>query len=328
METITNTVLHTELLDRRQRLEAAIGELGDNAHLVRLLQEVDAALERMDQGTYGLCDVCHEPVEAGRLLADPLVRNCLDHLTPDEQRALEQDLSLASQIQSTLLPQQHLSLNGWEICYHYEAAGSVSGDYCDLVNSESEGKDLFFFFGDVSGKGVAASMLMAHLHAIFRSLTTIGLPLDQLVERANRVFCESTMSTHYATLVCGKVGQSGEMEICNAGHCPPLLVRGGEIIRLEATGLPVGLFGDGPYSVKKEQLARGDSLILYTDGLSEARNGLYDEYGVERLSHLVRDHHELPPQALIQTCLKDLRAFQSGASKTDDLTIMVIRRVK
>jgi phosphoserine phosphatase RsbU/P len=326
MDAVRETLLRTQLLERRDRLESAIAEFEETTHLVHLLQEVDAALQRMDTGSYGLCDVCHDPIEQDRLTADPLLRNCLDHLTPHQRRALEQDLDLASQIQNGLLPKQSLSFAGWEVYYHYEAAGPVSGDYCDLVSTGRS--DLFFLLGDVSGKGVAASMLMAHLHAIFRSLITLDLPVSQLVEQANRVFCESTAPEYFATLVCGKASGSGAVEVCNAGHCPPLWVRGDEVTSIEATGLPVGLFCSGQYSVKKIQLAAGDSLLLYTDGLSEARNGSDAEYGIERLSKLAGGCHRFSPQSLIGACLGDLAAFQSGTQKTDDLTLVAVRRVE
>ena len=84
-----------------------------------LLREVDSALERMDKGTYGLCQECHDPVEQDRLLADPLVRYCLDHLTQSERAALQRDLDLASQVQRNLLPQMGLRAGGWETSYHY-----------------------------------------------------------------------------------------------------------------------------------------------------------------------------------------------------------------
>jgi sigma-B regulation protein RsbU (phosphoserine phosphatase) len=323
---VRETLLRTQLLERRERLESAIAEFEETTHLVHLLQEVDVALQRMDTGSYGLCEVCHDPIEEDRLTADPLLRNCLDHLTPGQRRALEQDLDLASQIQNGLLPKQSLSFAGWEVDYHYEAAGPVSGDYCDLVSAGRS--HLFFLLGDISGKGVAASMLMAHLHAIFRSLITLDLPVGQLVEQANRVFCESTASEHFATLVCGKASGSGAVEVCNAGHCPPLWVQGGEVTSIEATGLPVGLFCSGQYSVKKVQLATGDNLLLYTDGLSEARNGADAEYGMERLSKLAGGCHGLSPRALIGACLGDLAAFQSGTRKTDDLTLVAVRRVE
>ena len=133
-----------------------------------------------------------------RLIANPLTRLCLDHLSPKEQRALEDDLELAARIQTGLLPQPSQKIDGWEIAYHYQPAGIVSGDYCDLISSDDQ--SLLFVLGDVSGKGVAASMLMAHLQAMFRTLISINLPLEEIVERASRVFCESTLPTHYATL--------------------------------------------------------------------------------------------------------------------------------
>jgi sigma-B regulation protein RsbU (phosphoserine phosphatase) len=155
---------------------------------VDLLHQVDSALERMDGGAYGLCEGCYEPIEADRLLADPLLCFCLDHLNDKQRVALQQDLDLASRIQSGLLPHREFHSRHWEACYHYEAAGAVSGDYCELLNPEDASGRLFFSVGDVSGKGVAASLRMAHLHAIMRSLLSAGLPLREIVERANRIF--------------------------------------------------------------------------------------------------------------------------------------------
>jgi sigma-B regulation protein RsbU (phosphoserine phosphatase) len=327
MNTVRKIDLRARLLARRQRLETAVSEFKETTQLMRLLEEVDSALERMDKGSYGLCEVCQGRIEEERLMADPLTRNCLGCLTPDQQRALEQDLDLASRIQTQLLPNKNLSFGGWEAYYHYEPAGPVSGDYCDLVNPETQRGDLFFLLGDVSGHGVAASMLMAHLHAMFHSLIAVGLSANQLVERANRIFCESTTSAEYATLVCGRAGKSGEVEVCNAGHCPPLLVQKGEVTSLEATGLPVGIFSTGEYSAQKVQLDRGESLLLYTDGLTEAQDKANAEYGAQRLVRLVKGRHKLPPQELTGACLEDVRTFLSGAPRTDDLTIMAIRRV-
>ena len=326
MNPATKTDLRKRLLDRRQRLQNAIAEFKETAQLTHLLKEVDSALERMNGEAYGLCEVCHEPIEDERLKADPLARNCLACLTPDQQRALEQDLDLASRIQTRLLPNKNLNVNGWEAYYHYEGAGPVSGDYCDLVSSETDKGDLFFLLGDVSGKGVAASILMSHLHAIFRSLIALGLPPDQLVRRANRIFCDSTVSANFATLVFGRAAKSGEINICNAGHCPPLLIRDSEINIVKPTGLPLGILSGADYSVNKVKLSRGESLLLYTDGLTEARDKADTEYSPERLTRLVNGRHRLAPRELINVCLEDLRSFLSGVPRTDDLTIMVIQR--
>ncbi|MBI3666184.1 MAG: SpoIIE family protein phosphatase [Acidobacteria bacterium] len=327
MAAFGDTMLREQLVHRRERLETAIAESRQETHLVRLLQEVDAALGRMKDGSYGLCKTCHDPIESRRLLSDPLVEYCLDHLTTDQRRSLEQDLELAAQIQVALLPKNDLRVNGWEVHYHYEAAGAVSGDYCDLMTDAAAG-DLHFLLGDVSGKGVSASILMSHLHATFRSLLALHLPLNQLVERANRLFSESTMPALYATLVCGRAGRSGEVEICNAGHCLPLLVRRGEASTLDSPGLPVGLFSSAQYTVTSAKLEPGDSLFLYTDGVSEARDGSGTEYGAARLGRFVAERHDLPPKELTTACRAELAAFLSGAVKADDLTIMAIRRAR
>jgi sigma-B regulation protein RsbU (phosphoserine phosphatase) len=326
MSTVRDRDLRLWLLDRKDRLKTATGRFKENAQITHLLKEVDSALERIDNGSYGLCEVCHEPIEEEALITDPLIRVCLDHLTPAQQQSLEQDLSQAAKIQAKLLPDRNVSIPSWDIYYHYEAAGPVSGDYCDLVELGTENEALLFVLGDVSGKGVAASMLMANLHAIFHSLVSVGLSITEMMERANRLFCESTMSTDYATLVCGKIGQSGEIEICNAGHFPPLLVRKNEITYLGPTGLPLGMFCSGEYTLNKIRLSAGDSLLLYTDGLTEARNKADSEYGEKRLVELVKSFPEPSARMLTEACLKDLRSFLSGAPKTDDLTIMAIRR--
>jgi sigma-B regulation protein RsbU (phosphoserine phosphatase) len=326
MEAGREAYLREKLLDRRQKLQAAVPLSPDNTPLIRLLHEVDLALESMNMGSYGLCENCHDPIEEDRLLRNPLLRTCLDHLTPLEQYTLEQDLDLAGRIQSELLPKREFRFGGWETYYHYEAMGPVSGDYCDLMTTNDG--HLFFLLGDISGKGVAASILMSHLHAIFRSLMSVGLPFDQLMERANRVFCDSTTSSSFATLVCGKASPTGAIEICNAGHCPPLLACAKGTRSLEATGLPLGLFCSSPYGVQKVQLEPGECLLLYTDGLTEARDKANEEYGIPRLEKTFGENYKAPAQDVVGVCLNDLRAFISGASKTDDLAIMAVRRME
>jgi sigma-B regulation protein RsbU (phosphoserine phosphatase) len=316
-------LLRDQLLERRQRLETGMRLVRDKTPLAQLLAQVDEALDRMKTGAYGSCEVCHDPIERERLLIDPLTRNCIDHLTQAERRALEEDLDLAWRIQHELLPERSVRWHGWDVSYHYEPAGPVSGDYCDLLTTESG--VLFFLLGDVSGKGIAASMLMSHLHGMFRSLIAAGLPFAQLMERANRLFCESAMSGFFATLVLGKATRSGEVELCNAGHCPPLWLRGGEVSTLEADGVPLGMFCTSTYPGRKIQLEHGNSLILYTDGLTEARNRTSQEYGAPRLIDLLRADGA-SPQAKITTMLTDLKAFTDANRPHDDLSIMVVQR--
>lgn len=320
--------LKPQLLERQKRLKYAIDEMGETDHLVYLLQEVDAALERMDEGIYGLCEICHDPIEEDRLRVDPLVRVCLGDLNKIQQRILEEDLSLASKLQTMLLPRNDFTYNNWKIYYHYEPAGLVSGDYCDLVTTNGKASGEFYFIlGDVSGKGVAASMLMTHMHAMFHSLIEFNLPLNALVSKVNKLLCESTLSTHFTTLVCGKAHSNGEVEICNAGHCLPVLIKKDTIVEIPSTGLPLGLFADQEYSICKYHLNEGETIFLYTDGLSESRKEEI-EYGTERIAKLAGELFGKSSVDFVNTFVTDVKSFLSGSSKLDDLTLLVINRFK
>lgn len=316
-----------ELLDRRRRLEHVV-EVGMAVDQIEaLLREVDSALQRVDAGTFGYCETCHDPIEPERLAADPLTRFCIDHLSQSEARALEQDLQLAGRVQQGLLPPKLLVDYGWEVAYEYRPLGPVSGDYCDIVRPPAADGGLLFLFGDVSGKGVAASMLMAHLHATARTLVALDLPIPQVMARANRVFCDSTMENHYATLVCGRLSSSGQVELSNAGHCPPLLLRDGRLTPLPATDLPIGLFCTEEFSVRTIQMAPGDALILYTDGITETGDRHGEPYGEERLGRVIAGWLDRSSTDLAAGCLEDVRAFRGQASRSDDETVMVIRRI-
>jgi sigma-B regulation protein RsbU (phosphoserine phosphatase) len=313
-------LLRDQLLVRREKLEAAAVK-SQTASLVQLLDEVDKALRRVEVGAFGECEHCKGTVEAERLLADPLTRFCLDCLKPAEQRMLEQDLQLAARIQTGLLPPQDFAAAGWTTFYHYEPASLVSGDYCDLLY---DGKHLYFMIGDVSGKGIAASMLMANLHAMFRALVPSALPLNQLVERANRIFCGSTLPTQYATLVVGKADEFGNVEICNGGHPSPLHVRANGTNVLQAEGLPVGLFHDQKFSTTTFRVDPGEILVVYTDGLSETENPEGIQYA-DSLHAQLSQCHALSSKELIERCIKEVLAFRAGLPKLDDQTLLALR---
>ncbi|MBL8291004.1 MAG: SpoIIE family protein phosphatase [Bryobacterales bacterium] len=310
------------LLDRREKLQAAARSIADPS-LHDLLSQVDAALNRIQSGAYGLCESCHEPIEPDRLRADPLARFCLDHLDAKERSAHERDLQLATQIQSKLLPPASLIVSDWETHYSYQAAGPVGGDYCELIPDE-DGQSLFFALGDVAGKGVAASLLMTHLSAIFRSLLSVHLPLPELMSRANRLFCESTLSAHYATMVCGRASR-GSLEISNAGHCPPLLVRNGRIERLDFPGLPLGMFCSMQYPVQHINLGAGESLILYSDGVTEAVDASATEFGEDRLLDFLLQSTPHSAAALAQAIVARVAHHRGPQPPTDDLTVLVLR---
>jgi phosphoserine phosphatase RsbU/P len=313
-------VLQDQLLLRREKLNAAIAR-SQTANLVQLLEQVDKALEKVNVGTYGICEHCLGTVEAERLMTDPLTKLCLDCLNPSEARALEQDLALAARIQAGLLPYADTMAAGWNIAFHYQAAGMVSGDYCDLM---SHANDLYFMVGDVSGKGVAASLLMANLHAMFRALIPTGLPLPQLIGRANRIFSGSTLPMQYATLVLGRAGADGEVEICNGGHLAPLHISATGVEAIQSSALPIGMFLDQEFPSVRLNAAPGDSLVLYTDGFTETAGAGGAEYGDHRLGSVLHGRHGHCSRQLLEACVKDLHSFRDGSSTLDDQTLMVL----
>jgi sigma-B regulation protein RsbU (phosphoserine phosphatase) len=313
--------LHDQLDERKRRLETAVTLAPQDPNLVALLREVDSALDRFAAGTYGLCENCHDTVERDRLLADPLIRFCLDHLSAPERDALQRDLDLASDLQRSLLPPDHLEAAGWETSYHYAPIGPVSGDYCDLYPFDGQ---LFFALGDVSGKGVAASMHMTQLHAMFRSLIAMGLSLAQIVAHVNRFLCDSSLAGQYVTLVCGLAKAGGDVELFNAGHLPVMVTCRGSVQSLESTGLPLGMFREAAFRSAKMHLPEGDILFLYTDGLSEARRE-NDEYGIERVMQLVGRQPWCTADALVSACLNDVRGFAGSNPGLDDVALLAIR---
>ena len=315
--------LRNELELRRERLLEASRDAGADASLRQLLTNVDAALSRLNAGTFGICEKCHESIEADRLICDPLVRFCLDHLSQEEQRALDKDLVLAAGYQRTLQPRADWAIDGWQARYHYQPANLVSGDYCDLI--ESNGCFLFLL-GDVAGKGVAASMLMSHLHATFRTLAEQHLPLSLLMEHANRLFCESTTAGQFATLIVGCAMPDGKVEYVSAGHLPLLHVSPAGVRAREATGVPLGMFSSTHFPDCEVRLAPGDKLLLYTDGLTEMSNAAGEEYGVARVQALARRHAAAEPHALLAACLEEIRTFSASAKQDDDLTLLVLHR--
>jgi sigma-B regulation protein RsbU (phosphoserine phosphatase) len=200
----------------------------------------------------------------------------------------------------------------------------VGGDYCEIVPS-ADGQSLFFAMGDVTGKGVAASLLMTHLSAIFRSLLYLDLPLAEMTMRANRLFSESTPATHFATLVAGRTSGS-YVELCNAGHCCPLLFRREGTARIDSTGLPLGLFPDSRYTVRQIALDAGDKLVLYSDGITEAQDPDENIYEEDRLIASLSGQFKDEPSVLADGVLSDVARFRRGAAQQDDMTMLFVCR--
>ena len=208
--------LHSQLEERKRRLETVVAAKPDDAALEALLREVDSALDRFAAGVYGLCESAMTPwnaTVAGRSAHSLLPR-------PSHQgRAF---FATARSGPRRRTPARSLAacgsrVDGWETSYHYAPLGPVSGDYCDLYPHHGQ---LFFMLGDVSGKGVAASMRMTQLHALFRSLIGMGLPLAEIVGHINCFLCDSGLAGQYATLVCGSAKPAAKSSSSTPAICP------------------------------------------------------------------------------------------------------------
>ena len=327
MATVETGYLQTareQLQSRRERLENVLEE-HPTEHLSQLLTQVDQALQRIDTRHYGECAVCHGTVETDRLMHDPLVSVCLECLSPAQQRALEYDLELAARIQNGLLPAPDLAIPGWQVAYHYRPAGVVGGDYCDVISDGKGGA--YFLIADVAGKGVAAAMLTANLRAVFRALVPLGLPVEELLAHANRLFCEGKLPMQYATVVFGYSSPTGKLQLVNAGHLPALVVRGNQVTRMESESLPLGLFCDQQFPSATANLRLGDMVVLYTDGVTEAEDPQGQEYGVNKLQSLFEDGGLTCPEQVVEACRDRLQAFRGDAERADDETLLAIQYV-
>jgi sigma-B regulation protein RsbU (phosphoserine phosphatase) len=324
METLQINSIREQLYVRKNKLNETIKQASGQSNLISLLKQVDNALEKINHGTYGICEVCHDHVEEERLYIDPLVSVCLGCLNEAQQHALESDLEFAAKIQRNLLPKNNQSVSGWDFSYHYNPAGPVSGDFTDIIPLNDD--SVIFIIGDVSGKGISASLMMTHLHGLIHSLLSFGLPVNEIVKKANRLFNESTLYSNYATMVIGRAYPDGTIEIAVAGHNPPLLVKNGNVHSIHATGVPVGLFADAEYGVDKFNLVKGDALLLYTDGLTESSVNEV-EYGEQRIIEQLASTNGEAPKALIDELLNNHRNWLKDSKPSDDITVLAVKRM-
>jgi catechol 2,3-dioxygenase-like lactoylglutathione lyase family enzyme len=244
----------------------------------------------------------------------------------EAERRAAYDVAIAKEVQSRLLPQRLPPLKTLTYAGICIPARGVGGDYYDYLDFGS-GR-LGLVVSDVAGKGIAAALLMANLQANLRSQYAIALnDLERLLKSVNRLFFETTSDTSYATLFFAEYhDDSGQIRYANCGHLPPLLLhRDGSIDRLSPTCTVLGIFSDWEFSMADIQLTRGDTLVLYTDGVTEAQSDGGEEFGEERLARLLREHASLPAPALLQAIVDAVQNF-SRREQEDDITLVVARR--
>lgn len=239
----------------------------------------------------------------------------------DEELASQ--LALARQVQFSLLPERRCCLSNWELAYSYEPAGFVSGDYVDLIPS---GPDEFYFaLGDVSGKGVAASILMSHLHATLRTLLPSSHTIAEVLALASHTFCQSTLPAQFATLVLGKADRRGNLELVNAGHTPVLLVEGESIHSIAGTNLPLGMFCATEFITVNQNVGAGSSLLLYSDGITESTDDGGSDFDLTRaVETLVQSGAPSAPE-IVDAIRRGVDEHTDGALPRDDRTILALR---
>jgi sigma-B regulation protein RsbU (phosphoserine phosphatase) len=243
--------------------------------------------------------------------------------TSQVEGELRTQLELARQVQLRLLPERRCCLNHWEVAFSYESAGYVSGDYVDLIPA---GADAFYFaLGDVSGKGVAASMLMSHLHATLRTLLPSNRTIEEVVTTASSTFCQSALPAQFATLVLGKADRSGNVELVNAGHNPALLVEGAEVEFIAAASLPLGMFCSTDFTSIRRSVSAESTLFLYSDGITESTDETGNEFDQNRLAKTLLQSRNLLPSAVVETIQRTIIGFTNGAQPSDDRTILALR---
>src|SRR5262249_33169282 len=196
------------------------------------------------------------------------------------------------------------------------------------VHLRNAGKECVFPPADVSGKGMAAALLPASLEALATGPIEVGLPADEISEKLSRRLHARTSAERYATSFVAVLDPVRHvLRYANAGHNPALLVRAsGESLRLAATGIPLGGLPLATYTAEEVALGAGDSLVAYTDGITEAANPEGEEYGIERLEEVVRRHRTQPLETFLGALDQDVEAFTRGVPFGDDRTLIVVRR--
>ena len=193
--------------------------------------------------------------------------------------------------------------------------------------------DLVRLLGDVDqalarlGTDAFGKCVVAHLSAIVRRTLDEAVSVARLIATVNRHLNERSPESHFVTLVAGRANRSGRVEICNAGHCQPIVLRRSESFSLNSSGLPVGIIDSSDQQTSVLQLDVGDSLILHTDGISEAFDSAGNQYGAAALNQTAFANRDMSPAPLAAACLDHLLRFQSTAPQLDDLTLLVLQRI-
>jgi serine phosphatase RsbU (regulator of sigma subunit) len=244
-----------------------------------------------------------------------------------QRERMERELELATEIQQRFQPSESPKMDGYEFQGISFSCYEIGGDYYDFIEGH-DGK-MLIALGDVSGKGTAAALLMSSLHAAIHAQISAKSPLDETVKSVNRYLAENTPANRFVTLFLAELDPvNGVLRYINAGHNPPLVGRaGGKIEQLSSGGFPLGILPMAEYEVGEIQLSSGDSLIVYSDGVSEANNLREEEFGMERLYEVVRKNLTSSAAGMRDKVESALSAFTQTAPANDDITLVIVKKV-
>jgi phosphoserine phosphatase RsbU/P len=290
------------------------------------LHVIDESLEKIEEGIFGICEVCHESVDSELLQMDYTATVCLGHFTEDQLRELETELELSQVVQRALLPQRVPVIDGLNIAAFSRPAQIVSGDYFDFVDFKDGGHG--FVMADVSGHGVSAGMLMTSLQMAFHTLVPEALSPVEVLERINRVYMHNINFTTFVTIFFAKFDpRTRVLTYANAGHNSAYVHRAsanGETW-LHPTGPAIGLMEGFLLRAEEVTLEPGDTLLLYTDGVTEASDPQGIEFGEDKLADVVQQNPGSSVEDLIQKVLRALKDHSQGSPLVDDVTLVACK---
>ena len=243
------------------------------------------------------------------------------------ERIMQRELSQAAEIQGRMLPDKAPTVTGADLAGFNVPCRTVGGDYYDFF-PYSDGR-VALALGDVSGKGMPASLMMMALHARVQVLAEDPGNLAGFMTRLNKATCAKCPANRFITFFfCVFDPKTGELTFANAGHNPPIVIRAsGEAEMLKDGGCVLGILPIAPYSEMRIQLQKGDMLVLYSDGVTEANDVNQNEYDEERFIEVLKQHRTEPAAEIVKAVQKSLSEFAAGAPQADDITLVVARVV-
>ena len=310
------------------KIENALGPLGVQ-DVKKHLEVLDDAMEKAAADTLGICKVCHEFVDDSLIEMDYTSEVCLSHFSSQEIRHLEYELELSQIVQRALFPQQVPQISGVDIAAFNRPAQIVGGDFFDFLRFRNGAYG--FVIADVAGKGMSSGLIMASVQAALRALVPASEHPVEVLTLLNEVFVHNIQFTTFVTLFLGAYDPDTRLlTYCNAGHNPPLLCHqpghSGQAHQwLKPSGAAIGLVEDPQFHEEQIQIQPGDTLLLYTDGVTETFNDRDEQFGYERLLDLARRNMDLPAKTLIRDLQAELQDFSNHQPMADDVTIIACR---